>query len=81
LNEKGALFVSNEFLENNDFSENDIVEILNDNGEKLETVIRIDNKINGNIPYLPTFDKNLDSEILFEGGYRYAKVKIQRCKS
>ncbi len=81
LNEKGALFVSNGFLENNDFSENDIVEISNDNGEKLETVIRIDNKINGNIPYLPTFDKNLDSEILFEGGYRYAKVKIQRCKS
>jgi NADH-quinone oxidoreductase subunit G len=80
LKTEGGLFVSKDFAQKEGFEEGDAVEIVGEKGS-LKSVVKIDDKITGNIPYLPTFDKDLDSEVIFEDGYRYVKVKIQRCAS
>ena len=52
--------------------------IISKEGVTLTAKVILDNKITGNIPYLPTFDKELDVFGIFNEGYRYAKVKIEK---
>ena len=76
LNEAGALYVSPDYLSTNGLKDSQMVKIENDKGYSLVVAIKEDNKISGNIPYLPTFDRKLDVAPFFEG-YRYAKVIIK----
>ncbi len=77
----GGLFVSPSFLEKFGFKENEAIIIENENGDELMSYIKVDNKIEGDIPYLPTFDKSLKSEIVFKNGYRYTKVNLRKVQS
>ena len=73
----GGLYISNEFMEKYELNEGDKV-IISKEGVTLTAKVILDNKITGNIPYLPTFDKELDVFGIFNEGYRYAKVKIEK---
>ncbi|MBL0687379.1 MAG: NADH-quinone oxidoreductase subunit G [Sulfurospirillum sp.] len=80
LNEIGALYASSEFLEKNEFKNGDMVVLEGKNGVKLVLKIELDSFINGNIPYLPTFDNKLNTKQFFAGGYRFAEVSIKGVK-
>ncbi len=77
LKRDGALFCSEEFLKKHSLNEGDQVEVSIEDFS-LTTKVEVDNKISGDIPYLPTFDEKLESNGIFKDGYRYAKVKIQK---
>ena len=77
LKTNGGLYASQDFLEKFELNEGDEVSITKDD-ITLKTKVILDNKITGDIPYLPTFDKELDSFGIFKEGYRYAKVKIEK---
>ncbi len=76
LNEAGALYASNEFLEKRDLKDGSMVLISNKDA-KLAIVVKLDTQINGDIPYLPTFDTKLDVIPFFKDGYRFAKVEFK----
>ena len=76
LDEKSGLYMSEEYLQNSDFSEGESVKVKTDKGE-LITQIVCDNKIAGDIFVLPTFDKNLNSEALF-GDYRFSVASVEK---
>ena len=76
LDEKSGLYMSEEYLQNSDFSEGESVKVKTDKGE-LVTQIVCDNKIAGDIFILPTFDKNLNSEALF-GEYRFSVALVEK---
>ncbi len=80
LNEAGALYASNEFLETNELKDGAMVSIVNKNA-KLIVAVKLDNQLRGLIPYLPTFDTKLDVLPFFEDGYRFAKVTIKGVKN
>ena len=77
LKTEGGLYASKEFMDKNGLGEGDEV-IISKNETSLKVKVIYDNKISGNIPYLPTFDKKLDVVGIFNEGYRYAKVKIEK---
>jgi len=77
LKRDGALFASKDFMDKYNLNENDIVEISNEN-ISITTKVQLDNKITGDIPYLPTFDEKLDVSGIFKNGYRYAKVNLKK---
>ena len=72
LKTNGGLYVSSEYLESKGLKEGDKVKVGN-----LEVEVKLDKQLSGNIPYLPTFDKNLDTKSLFSNGYRFSKIKIE----
>jgi NADH-quinone oxidoreductase subunit G len=76
LKDEAKLYCSAEFLETNALSESDVVELSNKKAT-IKLKIAIDSKLKGNIPYIPTFDKNVDSLSLFDG-YRFSEVKIKK---
>ncbi|MBA1432511.1 MAG: NADH-quinone oxidoreductase subunit G [Epsilonproteobacteria bacterium] len=76
LDEVSGIYMSEEFLSNSDFNEGDTVKIKTENGELTANVVS-DNKIEGSIVVLPTFDKNLNSEALFSG-YRFNTASIEK---
>ena len=76
LKDEAKLFCSIEFLEANGLNESDEVELSNEKAT-IKLKIIIDSKLKGNIPYIPTFDKNVDSLSLFDG-YRFSEVKIKK---
>ena len=76
LKDEAKLFCSAEFLEANALNESDVVELSNEKAT-IKLKISIDSKLKGNIPYIPTFDKNVDSLTLFDG-YRFSEVKIKK---
>jgi NADH-quinone oxidoreductase subunit G len=76
LDEVSGIYMSEEFLSKSDFSEGDIVKVKTANGELTSNVVS-DNKIAGEIVVLPTFDKKLNSEALFDG-YRFTSASIQK---
>jgi NADH-quinone oxidoreductase subunit G len=76
LQENGGLYVSKSSMESNGWSEGDSVRVKTSRGELSVNVIT-DGKIEGNIPYLPTFDTAINSEALFDG-YRFTCVSIQK---
>ena len=75
-NQSGGLYVSKAYMEQNSLGEGDRVRVKTAKGE-LEVAVILDGKIDGMIPYLPTFDASIKSDMLF-GGYRFATVSIQK---
>ena len=75
LKEESGIYMSESFLQSSDFNEGDIVKVKTQNGELTMKIIS-DNKIEGDIATLPTFDSNLNSQALFSG-YRFSTATIQ----
>ncbi|MDD2358167.1 MAG: NADH-quinone oxidoreductase subunit G [Thiovulaceae bacterium] len=75
LTEKSGLYMSESYLKTSNFNEGDTVRVKTQNGE-FTTKIISDNKIEGEIATLPTFDSNLNSQALFSG-YRFSTATIQ----
>jgi len=76
LDEQSGIYMSEEYLANSDFNEGDLVKVKTVNGELTASVVS-DNKIAGSIVVLPTFDKKLNSEALFDG-YRFSTASIEK---
>ncbi len=76
LDEVSGIYMSEEYLSKTDYNEGDMVTVKTAKGE-LTTKIVSDNKIAGDIMVLPTFDKKLNSEALFDG-YRFSTASIQK---
>ncbi len=76
LDEVSGIYMSEEYLSKTDYNEGDTVTVKTAKGE-LTTKVVSDNKIAGDIVVLPTFDKKLNSEALFDG-YRFSTASIQK---
>ena len=76
LKSEASLYVSNEFLESNKLSEGDEVEIKNKLGS-LKIKVELDKQLEGEIPYLGTFDKEIDCRALFDE-YRFNTATIRK---
>jgi NADH-quinone oxidoreductase subunit G len=76
LKEAGGLYASASFMSSNGLNDGDRVRIKTAKGEIVASVIA-DGKIDGEIPYLPTFDTQINSGALFDG-YRFTTVSIQK---
>jgi NADH-quinone oxidoreductase subunit G len=81
LNEAGSLYASGEFFENRNLKNGDMVVVEGEGGTKLVVAAKIDTTISGDIAYLPTFDRKLDTQQFFTNGYRYASAVIKGAKS
>jgi NADH-quinone oxidoreductase subunit G len=75
-NEIVALYVSNSMLESLDIKENDKVNIETSSGN-IQLDVKVDNQLDGNIGYVPTFDKKIDTKALFES-YRFTNANIKK---
>jgi len=73
---KTALYLSKELMEKLGFEKDDMVEIETQNG-KVKLPIALDNQLVGDISYLPTFEKNSETKILF-GSYRFITSNLKR---
>ena len=76
LKSEAALYVSSEFLEAKKLSEGDEVEIKNKQGA-VKVKVELDKQLECEIPYLGTYDRDVDSEALFEG-YRFNTATIRK---
>jgi NADH-quinone oxidoreductase subunit G len=76
LDEVSGIYMSEEYLSHTDYKEGDIVTVKTAKGELTANIV-CDNKIAGDIVVLPTFDKKLNSEALFDG-YRFSTASIQK---
>jgi len=76
LNEAGALYVSEEFLEAKKLNNADMVKISQGKNE-LIIKIQLDTTVQGLISYLPTFDTKLNAQQFFQNGFRFANVSIE----
>lgn len=72
----GGLYASAAFMSANGVKDGDRVRVKTAQGEIVVNIIA-DGKIDGEIPYLPTFDTQINSGALFDG-YRFATVSIQK---
>lgn len=81
LNEAGSLYASGEFFENRNLKNGDMVVVEGEGGIKLVVAAKLDTTIGGDIAYLPTFDRKLDTQQFFTNGYRYASAVIKGAKS
>ena len=77
LKTHGGLFVSAEFLQKHNLNDGDAVDVEINEHKRVRTMIKLDNKIKGQVAYLPTFDKMIDAQKIFGKGYRYAKVLVK----
>ena len=71
-----ALYLSSKMLENLGLDINDTVNITTQNGD-VDLNIVIDNQLDGDIAYVPTFEKNCETKKLF-AGYRYINANIKK---
>ncbi len=76
LDEESGIYMSEEFLSNSDINAGDSVKVKTQNGELTAKVVS-DNKIQGDIVVIPTFDSKLNSEALVEN-YRFATASIEK---
>ncbi len=76
LKTDGKLYISAEYAEAHGLQNGDSVEVSNESG-KIETTVEIDSQLQGEIPYLPTFDTKLGAENLFDGG-RFTTATIRK---
>ena len=76
LQTDGGVYISNKKAIELKVTEGDKLIVAFGN-EKLEVKVRIDGQIDGDIVYLPTFDKNLSFDKVFKNGSRFAKVSIK----
>ena len=75
LKEESGIYMSESYLKSSGLNEGDMVKVKTQNGE-LSVKVICDNKIEGEIATLPTFDSNLNSQALFSG-YRFSTATIQ----
>ncbi|WP_345975336.1 NADH-quinone oxidoreductase subunit G [Sulfurimonas sp. HSL3-7] len=76
LKEEAGLYVSSDYAAANELSDGDKVLVETTKGS-MELNVKIDTKIGGNIPFVPSFDSNLNSEALFSG-YRFSNATIKK---
>jgi NADH-quinone oxidoreductase subunit G len=76
LKEGAGLYAGEAFLAKHGVESGSRVKVKTSLGE-VETTVIHDNKIDGEIAYLPTFDSNLNSEALFDG-YRFETASIEK---
>ena len=76
LSEEVGLYVSSDYAKTNELAEGDKVLVETKQGS-LELHVKIDSKIGGNIPFVPSFDSNLNSEALFND-YRFNSATIKK---
>ncbi len=76
LHTDGGLYMSETYLKESDLNEGDTVVIATSQGELTLNVI-CDNKIDGAIACLPTFDSKINSEALFSD-YRFTSASIKK---
>jgi len=76
LDEVAGVYVSQEYLSNNELADSDSVKVKSENGELTANIVS-DNKIAGDIICLPTFDSKINSEALFSS-YRFTSASIQK---
>ncbi|MCD6432611.1 MAG: NADH-quinone oxidoreductase subunit G [Sulfurimonas sp.] len=76
LDEVSGLYMSEESLSKSELNEGDSVTVKSRSGEVTLNIVS-DNKIAGDIAYLPTFDSKINSEALFSS-YRFATASIQK---
>ena len=77
LNEAGAMYVSQAFLEAKGLSDAEVVTLENQDGAKLVIALKMDSHLDGMIGYLPTFDTKIDVSPLFKDGYRFASITLK----
>ncbi len=77
LKSVGAVYVSSEFLEAKNLSEGDMVEVKSDSGA-ISAKLELDKQLTGEIIYLGTFDKALNSASVFADGSRFSSVTIRK---
>lgn len=75
LNEAGALYVSQGFLEKNELKEGDIVNIKNEN-KTLAIRVKLDKDLGGIFAYMGDFDEHIDVSEFFTS--RYANLEIKK---
>jgi NADH-quinone oxidoreductase subunit G len=73
---KTALYVSKDFIEKSEFIQDDIVKIETQNGV-VSLIVIVDNQLDGNISYVPTFEKNSETKNLF-GSYRFVTANLTK---
>ena len=76
LSEEVGLYVSSDYAKANELNEGDKVSVETTKGS-LELNVKIDSKIGGNIPFVPSFDSNLNSGALFND-YRFSSATIKK---
>ena len=73
---KTGLYTNTTFLKSLDVKEGDKV-LVEANGTSCELEVLIDNQISGEIVYIPSFDKTINTKDLFDG-YRYNNAIIKK---
>jgi NADH-quinone oxidoreductase subunit G len=76
LDEESGVYMSEEYLSSSELNAGDTVKVKTANGELTAQIVS-DNKIQGSIVVLPTFDSKLNSEALVDG-YRFATASIEK---
>lgn len=76
LKSSAKLYLAKSLLEKLKLNEGDRV-LISNNLNSLEVEVEVDSKIDGDIAYLPTFDKSVNSKSLFSG-YRFNQVQIKK---
>jgi NADH-quinone oxidoreductase subunit G len=71
-----GLYMSKDALEIYKVSEHDIVEVKTSKAS-IKLNVRVDNQLAGKIAYVPTFDKEINTDALFES-YRFTNAKIKK---
>ncbi|MCH9812782.1 MAG: NADH-quinone oxidoreductase subunit G [Epsilonproteobacteria bacterium] len=77
LKTEGAVYVSSDFLERQGLDEGDSVEVKSATGA-ITAKLALDEQLTGEIIYLGTFDKALDTEVIFADGSRFSTVTIRK---
>ncbi len=77
LQSDGAVYVSAAFLEEKGLSEGDMVEVKTERGT-ISAKVELDKQWSGEIAYVPTFDKKLNTQALFDNNYRFTTATIRK---
>jgi NADH-quinone oxidoreductase subunit G len=71
-----GLYVSSTLLETLEVKEHDIVEVTTSEAT-IKLNVRVDNQLAGDISYIPTYDKKIDTKALFKS-YRFTNANIKK---
>jgi NADH-quinone oxidoreductase subunit G len=75
LTAKSAIYLSEDLAKKLELNNSSVVAVSTELNS-VNMAVEIDNKISGDIAYVSTFDKNIDSKSLF-GTYRFIEAKIE----
>ena len=71
-----SLYVSKTMLESLQLNENDMVNIQTKTSD-INLNVRVDKQLEGNVSYVPTYDKQINTNALFES-YRFTNANIKK---